>query len=152
MPIKRDIEITFVTLTGNNFSGAFPVYDGTSAYEEWLTIPGNGGKTLAEFFKETTGDPGTGIKGVKSSRDPSTSLLALEFQLTDKPSLTSTIEVLDGDDDFESWRKCLGEDGKTKEEFYDFLKGEDGNGIVDVQITITPAQPASSITLSGKVK
>lgn len=59
----------------------------------------------------------------------------LDFKLGDGTTLKSQFSAFDGDDSFETYKSIPGNEEKTLDDFYEYLKGISGNGVVSVTLT-----------------
>lgn len=104
---------------------------GKSAYEEWLTIEGNEGKTLTEFYEYLKGTPGECGKS------------AYEQWLTIDGNEGKTIEEFYeylkgpcGNSAYQDWLTIQGNEGKTLEEFMNSLHGKNGESTYEIWTSI----------------
>ena len=133
-------EEDFVNSFGKGEDGA----TGLSAYEHWLTLEGNEGKSEEEFFNSLKGkdgnpgekgDPGEkgeqGIQGEQGEIGPEgKSAYQNWLDLGNTGSEIDFIESLQGEDGFsayELWKLQDGNENKTITEFFESLKGEKGD-------------------------
>lgn len=103
---------------------------GDSAYQTWLQLPGNTGKTEQEFIdsiKGTKGDTGNIGPDGKSA-----------YQLAVEDGFVGTVEVwlesLNGQSAYQLWLTQPGNAGKTEVEFIASLKGEKGEAAAAFEI------------------
>jgi hypothetical protein len=117
-------EAQFLTsLKGADGSNGTNGTNGQSAYELWLTQPGNAGKTLAQFLTAIEGQDGVGIQSALINGDG-------ELVLNYTTGTASTVGVVKGADGangksaYQTWLDA-GNVG-TEAQFLTALKGADG--------------------------
>lgn len=100
--------------------------DGKSAYQTWLELPGNAGKTEAQFIESLKGEPGPkGEQGEVGPEGPPGETGPRGLQGEPGPEGTPGTNGTDGQSAYQLWLTQPGNAGKTEEEFLASLKGDD---------------------------
>lgn len=99
---------------------------GLSAYEHWLTLEGNDGKSEEEFFESLKGNDG--VNGEKGEQGKSAYQNWLDLGNTgDEQDFVNSLQGEDGLSAYELWKLQDGNANKTITEFFESLKGEKGD-------------------------
>lgn len=64
----------------------------------------------------------------------------LDFELGNGEKLQSQFTANDGDNSYETFKSIPGNESKTLEDFYEYLKGINGNGVVEITLTAKPVE------------